>query len=314
MSLSSSFAFFASTRIADFSWVLHSLTAELPIFACYREAEGCRKRAEIGETTTNRAIGTFENRESRTQGRRLKAWRDSSARFRRDPSLVVLFDFEQVSWVDRVLRNLAPGAIADDAAVVGCGKAEGRWLGKGAIEFRNLSDRVRVRVPGTHESLTLATWVRVDRLEGRFNSLFMTDAFELGAVHWQIRGNGSLHLAVSGPANEPATNYNYDSPGIFTTERLGQWTHLAMVLDGSRGQMIHYVDGQPVGRFALSKEVALHIEHGELGNWNPGNSSDRAPIRYLSGRMDEFAMFGRALSDQEIIDVYKAGSPEPRTP
>jgi hypothetical protein len=256
----------------------------------------------------------MEHKSDESQGRRLKAWHDSSARFSRDPSLVVLFDFEQVSWVDRTLHNLAPGATAGDATVVGCGKADGRWLGKGAIEFRNLSDRVRVSVLGTHRSLTLATWVRVDRLECRFNSLFMTDAFEPGAVHWQIRSNGSLHLAVAGPTNESATNYNYDSPGVFTTERLGRWTHLAMVYDGSRGQLIHYVDGQPVGRFPLSKAIELRIEHGELGNWNPGNSSDRAPIRYLSGRMDEFAMFGRALSDQEIIDLYKAGSPEPGKP
>jgi len=233
------------------------------------------------------------------------------AHLKADPSLIVLFDFQPSSWADRTLRNLAASGAAGDATVVGCGKAEGRWLGKGAIEFRNLSDRVRVSVPGTYRSLTLATCVRVDRLECRFNSLFMTDAFELGAVHWQIRSNGSLHLAVSGPANESAANYNYDSPGVFAPESLGRWTHLAMVYDGSRGQMTQYVDGQFVGQFPLSKTIALRIEHGELGNWNPGNSSDRAPIRYLSGRMDEFALFGRALSDQEIVDLYKTGSTEP---
>jgi len=128
-------------------------------------------------------------------------------------------------------------------------------------------------------------------------------------VHWQIRSNGSLHLAVSGPKNESATNYNYDSTGVFAPERLGRWTHLAMVYDGPRAQMTQFVDGQPIGRFALSKAIPLRIEHGELGNWNPGNSTDRAPIRYLSGRMDEFELFGRALSDQEIVDLYKTGSP-----
>ncbi len=236
-----------------------------------------------------------EHKSDAEHARQLQAWHDASARLKTDPSLIVLFDFEGVSWIDRTLRNLvASGAAPFDATVVGCGKAEGRWLGKGAIEFRNLSDRVSMSVPGTYRSLTLAAWVRVDRLECRFNSLFMTDAFEPGAVHWQIRGNGSLHLAVSGPKNESATNYNYDSPDVFLTERLGRWTHLAMVYDGPRARMTQYVDGQPISRFPLSKAIRLRIEHGELGNWNPGNSSDRAPIRYLSGRMDEFELFGRA--------------------
>jgi hypothetical protein len=292
-----------------------------PASAAARELRAGEAIVTVGDGTT-RAIpcnqaafmspADMEHQSDESQGRQLQAWHDASAKLKTDPSLIVLFDFEPSSWVDRTLRNLAaPGAAAADATVVGCGKTEGRWLGKGAIEFRNLSDRVRVSVPGMYRSLTLAACVRVDRLECRFNSLFMTDAFELGAVHWQIRSNGSLHLAVSGPTNESATNYNYDSTGVFAPEKLGRWTHLAMVYDGPRAQMTQYVDGQPIGRFTLSKAIPLRIEHGELGNWNPGNSTDRAPIRYLSGRMDEFELFGRALTDQEIVDLYKTGSTSP---
>src|SRR5947207_7903177 len=42
---------------------------------------------------------------------------------------------------------------------------EGRWPDKHALEFRSVSDRVRVSVPREFESLTLAPWVRVQGLD-----------------------------------------------------------------------------------------------------------------------------------------------------
>jgi hypothetical protein len=255
----------------------------------------------------------LERKSDALQGRQLQAWREASARSNADPSLMLRFDFEHGSISDRSLRNLAAhGVVGGDATIVGCANAEGRWPGKDALEFRNLSDRVRVSVPGEHRALTLVTWVRVDRLECLFNSLFMADAFEPGAVHWQIRSNGSLHLGVSGPTNEHAADYNYDSPKIFTADKLGRWTQLAMVYDGAKRQMTQYMDGQPIGRCPVKQAVTLRIGHGELGNWNPGvNSPDPTPVRYLSGRMDEFDLFNRALSDQEILSLYKMSFPKP---
>jgi hypothetical protein len=136
----------------------------------------------------------------------------------------------------------------------------------------------------------------------------MTDAFAVGALHWQIRNNGSLHLAISGPAGQPAERYNFDTPGIFTDAQLRRWVHLGMVYDGSKRQMTHYVDGKPVGRFTLADDVALRIEHGELGNWNPVDAKDGTPIRNLTGRMDEFVLFNRALAEQEISAWHRSGS------
>ena len=33
------------------------------------------------------------------------------------------------------------------------------------------------------------------------------------------------------------------------------------------------------------------------------------PIRSLNGRMDEFGIFARAMSEDEIRDMYEAGKP-----
>src|SRR6059058_2486386 len=71
---------------------------------------------------------------------------------------------------------------------------EGRWPDKHALEFRSVSDRVRLSVPGEFESLTLAAWVRVQGLDRQFNSLFMCDGFKAETLHWLIRKDGVLGL------------------------------------------------------------------------------------------------------------------------
>ena len=243
------------------------------------------------------------------QDQRQQRWQQAAARLDADPALLVHFDFAKEAISDRALRNRAThGTAAGDGVIVGCASVEGRWPSKRALEFHTESDRVRVRVPGVHHALTLIAWVRVDALERPFNSLFMTDAFPVGAVHWQIRNTGSLHLGISGPPDRSAEQYNFDTPGIFAAAQLGRWVQICMVYDGPQRLMTHYVDGMRAGRFNLADDVALRIEHGELGNWNSLDAKDGTPIRNLTGRMDEFALFSRALEEQEISDLYRSGS------
>ena len=46
----------------------------------------------------------------------------------------------------------------------------------------------------------------------------------------------------------------------------------------------------------------------ELGNWKAWTGKDN--IRSLNGRMDEFVLFSRALSREEVSDLYFQGKPE----
>jgi hypothetical protein len=53
----------------------------------------------------------------------------------------------------------------------------------------------------------------------------------------------------------------------------------------------------------------LGIGPAELGNWNARSGLNPAPnlVRNLSGSLDEFALFIRALSDAEIRELYAQG-------
>ena len=255
----------------------------------------------------------LQERSLATQALRYNRWRAASEQLNRDPSLLVRFDFEDATTSRWQLENVCKrkrSAATNNATVVGCQWVQGRWPEKRAIEFQGVSDRVRLNVPGEFEVLTLAAWIRVQGLDRKLNSLFMSDGFDAGTVHWLIRHDGVLGLTIVG---EGSGNFQIvTSPSVLTLEKFGMWLHLAVVLDGRTGRVVHYVNGLPVSEKALRIKPPYRIGTGELGNWNargfPGN--DPFMIRNFSGAMDEFCLFSRALDADEVRDLYSYGKPE----
>ncbi|MCE9561545.1 MAG: hypothetical protein K8U57_05775 [Planctomycetes bacterium] len=238
----------------------------------------------------------LDRRENEATLRERKQWEAAGKAWNADSALLARFDFE-VPAPTRTIRNLATnGSTVGNGTVVGCDRADGSRPGTGALEFGRVVDRVRVAITGEFRSLTLLARVRVGGLDRKFNSLLMSDAFDPGAVHWQVLSDGRVRLGVS---NRPR-HTDYDSPRVFTPNRLGQWIHLAVVYDAEARRVTHYADGVPLNRQELTVDVTLRPGRAELGNWNPATRSDPVPIRHFSGRMDEFAVFSRPLSDDEI--------------
>jgi hypothetical protein len=101
---------------------------------------------------------------------------------------------------------------------------------------------------------------------------------------------------------------DYDSPVIFSQDRLGQWVHLAVVIDAVSGQVLHYVDGVETRRVPFLLHP-LKVGVADLGNWNVRATDDSMAIRHLNGAMDEFAFYGRALRAEEILELWDRGRP-----
>src|SRR6185369_2778659 len=161
------------------------------------------------------------------------------------------------------------------------------------------------------ESLTLATWVRVQGLDRQFNSLFMCDGFDAGTLHWLIRKDGVLGLTAIG--SRPDDFQIIASPSVITLDQYGLWLHLAVVLDGGTKRVVHYVNGVSVREKALKINPPFRIGAAELGKWNASGFPDNDPslIRNFSGAMDEFCLFSRPLNADEIRALYSAGKPQP---
>jgi len=155
----------------------------------------------------------------------------------------------------------------------------------------------------------MATWVRVQGLDRALNSLFMSDGFAPGSVHWLVRKDGVLGLTVVGAG--PGKYEIAASPPVLTLDRFGMWLHLAVVLDGRAGRVVHYVNGRRVGENHIQIKPPYRIGTAELGNWNANGYPGREPfmIRNFSGAIDEFCLLDRALDDRGIETLYAEGRP-----
>lgn len=243
---------------------------------------------------------------------RHEEWRAASHRLDEDPSLLLHFDFDASDPTDYRLLNTSKRAGAvPDATIVGCKWIEGRWPGKRALEFGGVSDRVRLSIPGDYESLTLAAWVRVQGLDRRVNSLFMSDGFIPGTLHWLILNDGAPTVTVVAPPRKPVQIVT--GPPVVTLDKFGMWQHVAVVVDGRNGEVVHYFNGRTVSETPLRIKPPFRIGAAELGNWNPNGfkGDESLMIRNFSGAMDEFCLFGRALPADEIRALYSQGKPQP---
>jgi hypothetical protein len=254
----------------------------------------------------------LQSKSSAAEVLRHEQWRAASSRLDEDPSLLLHFDFEHADLSDWRLRNAsARKNPANDATIVGCQWTEGRWPEKHALEFRSVSDRVRLTLPGEFESLTLAAWVRVQGLDRQFNSLFMSDGFALGTLHWLIRKDGVLGLTAIGA--RPGHYQIAASPSVLALDQYGIWLHLAVVLDGKNRRVTQFMNGAQVSEKALKVPPPFRIGAAELGNWNADGfpNNDPSLIRNFSGAMDEFWLFNRALTAGQIRALYSEGKPQP---
>jgi hypothetical protein len=276
-------------------------------------AEGAGPARLISASPTSFAsLFDLQLKSSDAEVLRHEQWRAASSRLDEEPSLLMHFDFEQADPSDWRLPNASKRKdAASDATVVGCQWTEGRWPDKRALEFRSGSDRVRLSVPGEYESLTLAAWVRVQGLDRQINSLFMSDGFKAGTVHWSIRHDGVLGLTAIG--SEPGRYQICPSPPVLTLDQFGLWVHLAVVIDGGAKEVAHYLNGVSVSEQALRISPPFLVGAAELGNWNAQGfpKGDPFMIRNFSGAMDEFCLFGRALSTEEIHALFSVGKPQP---
>ena len=249
------------------------------------------------------SLNEIDARSAMSQRFQFEKWLGSSARVNADAGLRLRFDFQDDEG-SRSLRNHAVnGGQITDGSIVGASWTTGRWPGKRALEFRNVSDRVRLNIPGETKTLTMAVWVRVNGLDRAFNSLFMSEGWGDRKVHWQITREGKVRLGIAG--SNGARHADHDTPVLFTPERFGRWTHLAVVFDPTAKEVRHYANGELLTRSTLKDTEVLKIGMAELGNWNDGRKTGGVAIRHLSGAMDEFALWDRALSDVEIAVLAK---------
>lgn len=214
------------------------------------------------------------------------------AALRQDPALIALLDFESGEALPGIFRTV-----------------QGRWPGSRAPEFVNIGDHLKLDVGGDREwpQLTLAAWVRIDRLGAPYQSLLHTDGWNKsnpGQAHWMINRNTTMRFALFGntlaPGSEERENYPDSRTSVLPEQ--GRWVHLGAVYDSDAHTVRFYLNGQFDSETRQTVAHPARLGPAQIGNW------DRQD-RKLSGRIDEMLILGRAMSDDEVRALFAAGNP-----
>ena len=138
--------------------------------------------------------------------------------------------------ISESLQNEAPHALTSDGQIHGARWVSGRWPNKRALLFDRDSDFVELNIPGEFQELTFSTWIKLDHINHTLNSIFNSNSWDMGDVHWNIHRNGSLSLGYKGA--RPTTNMS------FKTLPTNQWVHLAGTLSKRSGKSCIYINGE----------------------------------------------------------------------
>lgn len=172
----------------------------------------------------------------------------------------------------------------------------------GAFEF-NGSQSVLV---GNHSSLqpasiTVETWIlKYGTPANVIEDIFAKWGFDarLDSYLFGVYQEGR-RLKVFGAIGDGVTGDPGFSGG---TIRLNLWTHLAMTYNVADGLNKLYVDGNLVQSRYRPGGIYPTVSNAYAGREDSGNP------RNFWGRIDELAIYRRALSDAEIQAVYNAGT------
>ncbi len=158
--------------------------------------------------------------------------------------------------------------------------------------------------------MTLTTWFKPGTSQSGpirfFSSHDMTGAYR-GLLFQYINGTINVQCG-NGTSRSPTGRWGFVANYTFTTDR---WCHIAVVISSATtGQF--YVNGNPLsttlGNGGGVQNLVTDNSNGRLGANTAGNN-----ITFLSGQMDEFTFWDRALTQAEIRDMmcHKLTGSEP---
>ena len=222
-----------------------------------------------------------------------------------DPSLVIHYSLDEVG--DIVADQSGKG---HDGVVVGDVTADANGMYGGAAKLANTGylDLDGANFPAEDiptSGFTLAAWTNIDGTSSQ-NAIFNARASDATwLIHPEIRpGDGDYRFTVRKYGGVTIGNINGGTPGYKKPEGTpvpNEWVHVAMTFSRVDAQVILYVNGQVVAQAAITEDADM------AGDWGLGarvgyNIDD---ARHYTGLMDEFRMYTRALSQDEILVIMQ---------
>ena len=227
-------------------------------------------------------------------------WKRTSDTIRQDPNVVFYYSFARSTENASVLRDEASRDKEIDGKIVGARWVTGRWAEKQALLFDQPGDAVEFEVPSELSQFTFAAWVNVDRFDDALTPVLNSVGWDSGDVHLQIsRSRQTFSAGVHPKAEHSDTEIKLP---------LGRWVHLAAVVNYDEKTATTWINGKVAVQTQLLEGQTPTLGKCRLGSWY---SQREQSNREFHGRMDEVILWRRALSQTEIRQLVKAGSPRP---
>jgi hypothetical protein len=275
-----------------------------------RDAGGRVAVVDHGGATPNSFV-RHEQLGRLVQERQAKLSRDRATRYEQllcDPSLVVCYDFRRQENEPNVLRATGRDVGQTlDGVIENATWTTGRLPGKEALLFDGHQSRVKVDLPEPMTHMTLAAWLTVGLIDGNAAGLLTSNQWDSpGKCCWQINRSGEILLRLCSASGVQS----YWTTPLFSWQqlRLDKWRHLAVALDSSRPCVAFYVDGRKVREERLRQPLTIAFGNAQIGNAAATQQAGQFGYGF-HGRMGELSVFARALSDQDVKDLYEAGKP-----
>jgi hypothetical protein len=238
-------------------------------------------------------------------------WLEANRDLPNRSDLLVYYDFQPDPNNPNVLLNRAPTGAALNGEIQNATWTQGRFAEKSALEFMSADAGVRVNLPGEYRQLTVIVWVNSKKLSNKYNGILMSDNWaQPKKLHFQLQGSGQIIMNVYGQLNKRENGQDdYCSTQAVPADCFDNWCMIAGVIDTPDLTTV-YLNGKFLETLKSAQIPAVQIGSAMIGNWNKETSNDKDFIRNLSGRIDELMVFQKALTAEEIKQIYEAGKPE----
>jgi len=172
------------------------------------------------------------------------------------------------------------------------------------------NDYIRVPNPGSifaygESAFTFSGWVSIDAYsdqDGIFSRFYSAAWRSIIKLNFSSPFNGLMFQVVKNNANAYLV-WN----GILPNPANGEWKHICLTYDA--GNVKLYLDGIDQGPGTATGTIPTAMP--DLTNFNPqieiGRDSTSAAQRVFNGRVSNFCVFDRALSESEALKIYNNG-------
>ena len=160
--------------------------------------------------------------------------------------------------------------------------------------------------------LTVAAWLKVNET-GSDQSVYQTWSLDGSFVtHAQLQGDGQFRLRLRGQLQADNINstdkWYTDGVNGFEPYPFEEWFHYVGTYSEAAGEIAFYYNGEQV----VDEAADGNAGSIELGDWGQAATIGLVPNsrgRQLFGSMDEFYIFNRALSEEEVGLLYNLVEP-----